>query len=130
MVMDEVDAIWKGYAFEALIFHELRAYNSLSQKARPIFHYAVSGGFDVDFLVQTKPKTLSSPRQLVAIEVKSSKKFRSDWIPPLKILLKECGKSVQRAIVVYQGADRLKVDGVEVIPVETFLETLHAGEVF
>jgi hypothetical protein len=26
-----------------------------------IFHYSVSGSFDIDFLVQTRPKTLSAP---------------------------------------------------------------------
>ncbi|MCX6131302.1 MAG: AAA family ATPase [Proteobacteria bacterium] len=130
LIMDEVDSIWKGFAFEALIFHEIRAYNFTSQNLRPIFHYAVSGSFDVDFILQTRPKTLSSPQQLIALEVKSSKRFKSEWVGPLNTLLEECGNIVKRAILIYRGADRLTIDGVEIWPVEFFLEELHSGKIF
>jgi hypothetical protein len=33
-------------------------------------------------------------------------------------------------IGVYTGRDRLRFDGVDVMPVETFLAALHAGEIF
>ena len=117
--------MWKGFAFEALLHHELRAHAAISGKWRPIFHYAVSGGFDVDFLVQTRAKTLSSPRQLVAIEAK----LKRGWTAGLATLLRECPKIVRRAVLVYQGKDRLVVDGVEVLPATTFLEELHAGKI-
>jgi predicted AAA+ superfamily ATPase len=130
LVMDDVDPVWKGFAFEALVLHEMRAYNSMSGKARAVFHYSVSGGFDVDFLIQTKPKTLSSPRKLIAVEVKSAKTYRSDWITPLRTLRQECAGSVERTIVVYQGNDHLRVDGVEVWPASLFFEALHAGQIF
>jgi len=130
LVMHEVDRAWKGFAFEGLIYHELRAYNALSFKSRSIFHYAVSGSFDVDFLVQSKPKTLSASQQLIAIEVKSGKNFKTDWLHGLKILTQEAPQKISRALVVYQGRDRLLVDGIEVLPVEQFLDELHRGNIF
>ena len=52
------------------------------------------------------------------------------WVPAgLATLLRECQKIVRRAILVYQGTDRLIVAGVGVLPVAAFLEELHAGKV-
>jgi predicted AAA+ superfamily ATPase len=129
LAQEPVDSVWKGFAFEALLHHELRAHAAISGKSRPIFHYAVSGGFDVDFLVQTRAKTLSSPQQLVAIEAKLGAKLKRGWTAGLATLLRECPKIVRRAVLVYQGKDRLVVDGVEVLPATTFLEELHAGKI-
>jgi predicted AAA+ superfamily ATPase len=126
---EPVDSVWKGFAFESLLHHELRAYAALSGKPRPIFHYAVSGGFDVDFLVQTRAKTLSTPRHFVAIEAKLGGKFKHGWTNGLATLPGECPKTVRRAILVYQGPDRLVVDGVDVMPAATFFDALYAGQV-
>ncbi len=126
---ETVDSVWKGFAFEALVHHELRAYAAAAHKERPVFHYSVSGGFDVDFLVQSKPKTLSAPRQFVAIEVKLGAKCKPHWTKGVATLLAECKAQVRRGIVVYQGTDRLEVNGVEIIPAATFFEELHAGRI-
>lgn len=129
LTAEAVDSVWKGFAFEALLHHELRAYASIARKDRPIFHYSVSGGFDVDFLVQVKPKTLSAPRQFVAVEAKLGRKFKSQWTKGISTLVAECGNQVRRGIVVYQGNDRLLKDGIDIMPMTTFLEELHAGRV-
>ena len=129
LARDTVDSVWKGFAFEALLHHEMRAYAATAGKERPIFHYSVSGGFDVDFLVQTRPKTLSSPRQFVAIEAKLGAKFKPQWTAGVKTLLRECGDRVRRGIIVYQGVDQLAVDGIDILPAATFLDEMHAGRV-
>lgn len=129
LIREEVDSVWKGFAFEALLFHELRGRVALSGKERPIYHYSVSGGFDVDFLVQTKPKTLSAPRQFVAIEAKLGRAFKPSWRAGLRTLLGESGSQVRRGIIVYSGADRLEFDGIDVMPVAVFLDELHAGRI-
>jgi uncharacterized protein len=129
LARDQVDSVWKGFAFEALLHHELRGYAALAGKERPIFHYSVSGSFDVDFLVQTRPKTLSAPRQFVAIEAKLGGKFKPQWTGGLRTLLHECGSQIRRAIIVYTGKDRLKSDGIDVMPAAAFLDELHAGRV-
>ena len=126
---DEVDSVWKGFSFEALLHHELRGYAALAGKNRSIFHYSVSGSFDVDFLVQTRPKTLSAPREFVAIEAKLGGKFKPRWTGGLRTLLQECGGQIRRAIVVYMGKDRLKSDGIDIMPAALFLEELHAGRI-
>lgn len=129
LTRDQVDSVWKGFAFEALLHHELRGHAALAGKERPIFHYSVSGSFDVDFLVQTRPKTLSAPRQFVAIEAKLGGKFKPSWTRGLQTLLQECGSQVRRGIVVYSGKDRLKSDGIEIMPAALFLDELHAGRI-
>jgi hypothetical protein len=86
--LDTVDSVWKSFAFEALLHHEMRAYAATTGKERPIFHYSVSGGFDVDFLVQTRPKTL----------------------------LRECGDRVRRGIIVYQGVVIKMGTGADLLP--------------
>jgi predicted AAA+ superfamily ATPase len=129
LVREQVDSVWKGFAFEALLHHELRGWAALAGKERPIFHYSVSGGFDVDFLVQTRQKTLSAPRQFVAIEAKLGGKFKPHWAGGLKTLGRECGDQVRQGYIVYTGADRLEVDGIDVVPVPQFLEDLHSGRI-
>jgi len=79
--------------------------------------------------VQTKAKTLSAPRQFVAIEAKLGGKFKRGWTDGLATLLRECPKTVRRAILVYQGTDRLVVDGVDVMPAAAFFDGLYAGQV-
>lgn len=127
---EPVDSVWKGFAFESLVFHEMRGYATLAGKNRPIFHYSVSGGFDIDFLVQTRSKTLSSPRQFVAIEVKLGRQFKPNWTKGLNVLLRECKKSVPRGIIVYQGKDRLASNGIDIMPAADFFDALHAGTLF
>lgn len=129
LVRDPVDSVWKGFAFEALLHHELRGRLALAGTERPIYHYAVSGGFDVDFLVQTRPKTLASPRQFVAIEAKLGAKFKPRWVSGLRTLLGESARQVRKAFLVYTGRDHLQIDGIDVMPAGLFLEELHAGKV-
>lgn len=83
----------------------------------------------MDFLVQSKPKTLSAPRQFVALEAKLGTKFKPHWTKGIATLLAECKAEVRRGIVVYRGTDRLEVNGVAIIPAATFFEELHAGRI-
>lgn len=76
-----------------------------------------------------RPKTLSAPRQFVAIEAKLGGKFKPHWAGGLKTLGRECGVQVRRGYIVYTGADRLEVDGIDVVPVPQFLEDLHSGRI-
>lgn len=129
LARDHVDSVWKGYAFEALLHHEVRGYAALAGRDLPIFHYSVSGSFDVDLLVQTRPKTLSAPRQFVALEAKLGARFKPRWTSGLRTLLQECARQIRRGIIVYTGKDRLEIDGIEIMPAEVFLEEVHAGRV-
>lgn len=130
LLRDAVDSVWKGFAFEATVLHEIRAYNERSLQRRPVFHYAVSGGFDVDFIVQINPKTLNAQAGYIAIEVKLGKKFQAKWIKGLRTLMDECPGRFKRGILVYQGQDEMKVDGVDVLPFEEFVRQLGDGELW
>lgn len=112
-----------------MLHHELRRSAALADKEQPIYHYSVGGSFDVDFLVQTRPKTLSAPCQFVAIEAQLGGKFKPQWIRGLRTLLQEYGSRIRRGIVVSSGKDRLKSDGIDIMPAALFLERLHAGRI-
>lgn len=130
LIFEDLDSVWRGFAFETQIFHELRAYNSYFKRGKNFYFYKVAGGMEVDFLVELGKKTLSRPQTLLAIEVKSGTHWDRRWSKPLAQLLQAKKSFVKRAIGVYQGKQILTHDGVEIFPVETFLTKLHAGELF
>jgi hypothetical protein len=45
---------WRDFSFETLVLGELRAFNSYRRKDKRFFHYTGTGGFDVDFIVETQ----------------------------------------------------------------------------
>ena len=44
LLRDPADRLWQGYALETLIYHELRVYNEISGKQRPLSYYRTPGG--------------------------------------------------------------------------------------
>jgi predicted AAA+ superfamily ATPase len=54
LAYEEVDAVWSGFAFEALIINEVRAYNRYLKKARDLFYYRYNGGYEIDLLIEHK----------------------------------------------------------------------------
>lgn len=130
LALDSVDSVWRGFALETQILHELRAYNSYFKRGKDIFFYSVSGGTEVDFLVELQKKTLSRPRRLLAIEVKSRSKWDKRWTQPLAQLLHNKDSGITRAIGTYLGDRLLIQDGVEIFPVKDFLKRLRVGEFF
>ena len=61
----------------------------------------------------------------VAIEAKS--RVRSQDLRPMRAFVEE--HSPRHAIVVTAEQDHRRVDGIEVMPYQSFLELLHAGEI-
>ena len=77
---------------------------------------------EVDFL-------LIRGAELLALEVKSSKRFSRSWLSGLKAI-GELDRVVRR-VIVYLGAERLRTDeGIEAWPLELFLEQLEAGSLW
>jgi hypothetical protein len=72
---------------------------------------------EVDFL-------LRRAGALLAIEVKSQRKFSSGLLSGLKAIADAPG--VVRRILVYRGSRPLRVDGVDVWPVERLLDGLQS----
>lgn len=121
----------EGFLLETLILNELRAYNDYSRKFCPLFYYAISGGGDIDFIVQTRTKTVTRSDQIIAIEVKLAEKWKSDWSQQLIHFAKTKGlKTVDKLIGIYTGPNRITQNGVDIYPVDLFLRALFDGEIF
>lgn len=113
-------ADWNGILLEHLVLHEIRAYLHYRGIKGSLGYWATHGGSEVDF-VWWRGNTM------VAIEVKSSKRFRREFTAGIRALRDSL--SGVKSYVVYQGDEELLVDDVHVLPVESFLRRLHAGDV-
>lgn len=130
LAFDPVDRTWLGQSLETLIYHELRTYNQVAGRHRRIAYYRTAAGVEIDFVVETRKRLSERPAQIVCIEVKMAEQWNRKWERPLRDIKKTPGIEVSRTIAVYTGPDPLHFDGLDVLPVELFLEQLHAGEVF
>lgn len=130
MIFEEVDSIWRGFALETQILHELKAYNSYQKRNKNIYFYKVTGGCEIDFMIEIDKKTLSKSQSLLAIEVKSNSQWDRKWSKSLVEVMANKKSHVKRAIGVYLGNQILTQDGVEILPVQVFLKRLNDGEFF
>lgn len=130
LIFEDVDSVWRGFAMETYILHELRAYNSYQKKDKNIYFYKVSGGIEVDFLVEIEKKTMSRQQSLLAIEVKSSTHWDRRWSQLLADLLENKKSRIKRAVGVYMGDQIITQNGVEILPLKIFLKKLSDGEFF
>ena len=119
---------WRGFSFETLVLGELRAFNSYRRKERRLFHYSVTGAFDVDFVVETRKKVFNRPARFVVIEAKASSEWRPEWTRPLATV-SEHG-SIDAAYGVYLGKKTVVNDTVTVLPFAEFSRRLWAGDIF
>ena len=105
-----------GRAIEHLIFLELKAFLSYNQLEHELTYWRTHSKFEVDFLIGSD----------VAIEVKASKRITSRDEKGLKALAEEI-KLKRRIIVCREGAPRITDTGVEIWPIEDFLDLLWNG---
>lgn len=127
---DPADRTWQGVSLETLVFHELRVYNEVSRKHRPIAYYRTSAGVEVDFIIETSRRSETRPPHIVAIEVKRAEKWNRDWGKPLRSLEVLPGLKVDRLISVYTGERQYRFDSIDVMPAGAFFEALYRGEIF
>ena len=130
LLYDPPDSVWLGKSLETLIFHELRVYNHISSKNRMISFYRTTGGSEIDFVIEIKKRTAGTKAQMVCLEVKYSKNWRREWEGPMRSLAQSRKIDVKKMFGVYCGKDQYSFDGVEVLPVSTFLRMLFKGEIF
>ncbi|HWU42915.1 MAG TPA: AAA family ATPase [Bdellovibrio sp.] len=129
LIFEEIDNVWRGFSFETQVLHEVRAYNHYQKKHREFFFYKVTGGVEIDLLIETRKKTLSKPRELLAIEIKFSQKWDRRWSQNLKAIRSSCPQ-IKKSIGVYIGKDILTQDGITIFPFHKFVELLYDGEFF
>ena len=113
-----------GALFEGWVLTLLRAYAAERELYDDIHYWSPTQArrTEVDFL-------LSRGAELLALEVKSSRRFSRSWLSGLKAI-GELDRVVRR-VIVYLGSERLRTDeGIEVWPLELFLEQLEAGSLW
>jgi predicted AAA+ superfamily ATPase len=113
-----------GALFEGWVLTLLRAYAAERELFDDIYYWSPTQArrTEVDFL-------LARGTELLALEVKSSKRFSRSWLSGLKAI-GELDRVVRR-VILYQGSERLRTDeGIEVWPLELFLEQLEAGSLW
>jgi len=130
LLFDPVDRVWRSTALETMVYHELRVYNHTRNRNRPIFYYRTGGGVEIDFVVETKKRQHGSPASVVCLEVKAAERWDRRWERAMRSLAGREGIRVERMIGIYGGRRYYRFDGVDVMPVEEFLECLYRGEVF
>ena len=130
LLRDAVDRTWKGVSLETLIFHELRVYNEMSRKMRPLAYYRTAAGVEIDFVVETKRRQSGKPAHVVVIEVKMSEKWDRSWETAMRDLASLGGIRVDGMYGIYTGPRIYRFNGLKVLPVLDFLRALHRGEIF
>jgi predicted AAA+ superfamily ATPase len=129
LIFEDVDPVWLGFAFEALIVNEVRIYNKYLKKNKELFYYRYSGGYEIDLIIENKKKTLSSSAEYTAIEIKSSVKWDKRWNDPLIDFKKKSKGKVKKLFGVYKGKEIITLDEVTVYPAEVFLTQLAENKI-
>jgi len=130
LLREPIDRFWQGVSLETLVYHELRVYNEISGKHRPIFYYRTPAGVEIDFVVQTAQKRPGKSQRIVAIEVKRSERWDRSWEKPMRNLTAGGGVKVERMVGVYCGLREYVFDDVTVLPFEQFVSRLYDGSIF
>ena len=130
LLFEPVDRLWKGIALENMIYHELKVYNLTQNRNRPISFYRTGSGVEIDFVIETRKRRSISNAHIVCLEIKLAEKWDRKWERPMRSLSKSDRIHVDKMIGIYTGKRAYYYDGIDVLPVQDFLERLHQGDVF
>lgn len=112
-------AEWEGVLLEHWLQHELRSYLHYAGVKGTLGYWATPSGSEVDFVWWRGAK-------VVAIEVKHGTKYRPEYRNGIEALQTSMAAT---SYVVYRGERELEVQGTRVLPVQSFLRRLHAGDI-
>ena len=130
MLRDPLDGSARGFALETLIFHELRVFDHTHGKGRFIGYYETGAGSEVDFVIEVRKRTPTKRPVVVAIEVKSARRWDRKWERAIRDLEASGKVEVAAMFGVYQGEERLQFDRFAVLPVGEFLRDLASGKIY
>lgn len=103
----------KGFQLETLVAHELRSATAYYDWGAEIRYWGTPSENEVDFIV-------SVGGEHIGIEVKYSRRWRSEFNKGLRVLLDS--KKITRAIGLYTGTETIRKNGLEIFPVTEFLQ--------
>lgn len=125
-----LDQSYKGYLFETFMVNQLRAYNEYSKKHLGIYFYGVSGGNEVDLLIETQKRSPKSPSEVIAIEFKLGTRWKNEWRQGLSTLTPNKKFFIKKKYVVYTGTSKFETEDITVLGAEEFLEILFKDNIF
>ncbi len=105
---EEVGSLFESYIFQ-IIRHEIEN----NRRFENVFYWSPSEvKTEIDFLIQDE-------RGFIAVEVKASKKIKSDQLKGLRAI--QSLKGLKRKILVYLGERRERTeDGIDILPIKDF----------
>ncbi|MCD4716715.1 MAG: DUF4143 domain-containing protein [Desulfobacterales bacterium] len=130
LLFEPADRLWKGIALENMVYHELKVHNLTQNKNRNISFYRTGSGVEIDFIIETKKRRQSSNAHVICLEVKMAEKWNRTWERPMRSLSSSGRINVDGMFCIYTGKRAYHFDGIDVLPVQDFLERLHQGQVF
>ena len=130
LLRDPADRLWQGAALETMIYHELRVYNEVSRKHRPLHYYRTPAGVEIDFVIETAGRRPDSLPRVIAVEVKRAERWDRAWEKPMRSLADNAGVTVECMFGVYCGSRSYQFDNLTVLSFADFIKALFAGEVF
>lgn len=104
-----------GVSLETLVLQEIRALNEYLDWDFEISYWHTQAHDEVDFV-------LYGDRGLFAIEVKLANKIRSEDLRGLRLFASDFPQA--KCMALYTGTQKLKVDGIDIVPVESFLKVM------
>ena len=108
-----------GKALENLVHHELTAYREYRNPASELSYWRLASGIEVDFVVGDLE---------LAVEVKSAERIADHHLTGLRAIKVDHRTVGRRILVCREPKRRVTADGIEILPVRTFLERLWNDE--
>lgn len=107
-----------GKALENLLHHELCAWREYARVDTALSYWRLASGVEVDFLLGEAE---------VGIEVKSTRRVADAHLAGLRALREDQPQVRRRVLVCLEAKPRRTPDGIEILPVESFLGALWGG---
>jgi predicted AAA+ superfamily ATPase len=108
-----------GRALENFVFHELTAYLEYRDRDLALSHWRLASGIEVDFIVGDLH---------AAVEVKATQNTARSHLAGLRALADDHKQVGRRLMVSLEPRRRVTEDGIEILPVSTFLKSLWNDE--
>jgi predicted AAA+ superfamily ATPase len=110
---------WQGVLLEHFVLHEIQSFLHYAGVKGSLGYWATPSGSEVDFVWW-------HGREMVAIEAKHGRRYRPEYKKGIDALSRA---AKARRYIVYRGAEELEIDGTRVLPLDSFVKRLHAGEI-